>query len=176
MNNDIVRLAQAMDFAARKHVSQKRKGEAEEPYVNHLTEVARRLAEASDGMDANLVMAGLLHDTIEDQEVTQEELVDLFGTDVANLVMEVTDNKSLPKAERKQLQVLHAPKKSARGRMLKMADKTANLFSILQSPPADWDVTRKQEYFDWAKAVVDGCRGVNVALELEFDRAYAGRP
>lgn len=125
MKEDILLIARALDFAARKHVRQRRKGIDQEPYVNHLAEVARLLAEATDGDDANLVAAGLLHDTIEDQGVKHEELAEAFGRDVADLVMEVTDDKSLEKDERKRLQVEHAPHKTARAKMLKIADKTA---------------------------------------------------
>lgn len=176
MSEDIVRLARAVDFAARKHVHQRRKGEAAEPYFNHLSEVARLLAEATDGNDPNLVIAGLLHDTIEDQEVTREELVAEFGEDVASLVVEVTDNKTLKPEERKRLQIVKAPYKSPRAKMLKIADKTANLRAILSSPPTKWSLQRKQDYFDWAKSVVDGCRGVNARLEAWFDEYFAQRP
>src|SRR5215510_13817658 len=111
--------ARALDFAARKHVHQRRKGELAEPYVNHLSDVARLLAEATKGEDIALVIAGLLHDTIEDTETTFAELAKEFGTEVAELVSEVTDDKTLPKAERKRLQVETAPKKSARAQMIK---------------------------------------------------------
>ncbi len=172
MNIDVVQIARALDYAAKKHVSQRRKGEAKEPYVNHLAEVAYLLAEATGGDDTNLVIAGLLHDCIEDQGVNYEELVELFGADVADLVRDVTDDKTLLKAERKRLQVEHAPHKSDRARMLKIADKTSNLRAIVVSPPAGWDEQRKRDYFAWAQAVVAGCRGVNAFLEAKFDEAY----
>ena len=170
--NDIVRITRALDFAARKHVGHRRKGLAAEPYINHLAEVALLLAEATHGKDTELVMAGLLHDCIEDQGVRFEELTELFGADVAGLVGEVTDDSSLAKAERKRLQVEHAPHKSERARMLKIADKISNLHSMRSSPPKDWDVKRRREYFEWAKAVVTGCRGVSASLEAKFDKAY----
>jgi len=170
--NDIVRITRALDFAARKHVGHRRKGLAAEPYINHLAEVALLLAEATNGEDAELVMAGLLHDCIEDQGVKFEDLAELFGADVAGLVGDVTDDKSLEKAERKRLQVEHAPHKSDRARMLKIADKISNLHSMSSSPPKEWDVKRKQQYFEWAKAVVVGCRGVSASLEAKFDEAY----
>lgn len=172
MHNDIIQISRALDFAARKHVSQRRKGVAQEPYINHLAEVALLLAEATDGKDTALVIAGLLHDCIEDQEVKYEELVELFGKDVADLVQDVTDDKSLPKAERKRLQVDHSPHKSDRAKMLKIADKTANLRALAVSPPSNWDQARKREYFEWAKNVVAGCRDVNAFLEAQFDEAY----
>lgn len=176
MNQDVLTIARALDFAARKHVHQRRKGKAAEPYINHLAEVARLLAEATDGLDANLVAAGLLHDTIEDQGVTHAELASEFSRDVADLVREITDDKSLDKAVRKRLQVVHAPHKSGRARMLKIADKTSNLRTLVQSPPADWEPGRIQAYFDWATQVVAGCRGVSARLEADFDAALAARP
>jgi (p)ppGpp synthase/HD superfamily hydrolase len=172
--NDTIRIAQALDFAARKHIDQRRKGAKQEPYLNHLAEVARLLAEATGGEDANLVIAGLLHDTIEDQEVKYEELMEAFGKDVADLVREVTDNKALPKPERKRLQVETAPKKSARAKMIKIADKTSNLRSMQSSPPAHWDAERRRAYLLWAAKVVAGCRGVNPMLEDAFDAEYQG--
>lgn len=146
MHNDIIRITQAFDFAARKHIHQRRKGELQEPYVNHLNEVALLLAEATAGMDANLFIAGLLHDTIEDQGVTQKELAGIFGEDVANLVVEVTDDKSLTKEERKHLQAESAATISVRARLLKIADKTANLRSMQDSPPSGWSEERKQVF------------------------------
>lgn len=175
MNADIVRMAKAIDFAARVHTPQRRKGEAQEPYVNHLAEVALLVAEATQGRDVDLVIAAYLHDAIEDQGVKYETLAAEFGRDVADLVREVSDDKSLPKAERKRLQVEHARAASPRARHLKLADKISNLNAILASPPADWSAQRKREYFDWAAEVVAGCRGVNPGLEARFDAAFARR-
>jgi guanosine-3',5'-bis(diphosphate) 3'-pyrophosphohydrolase len=169
----IVLITRAMEFAAHKHTDQKRKGKRAEPYVNHLVEVARLLAEATSGDDPALVTAGLLHDTLEDTYTTFEELEREFGAEIAALVQEVTDDKTLLKAERKRLQIETAGKKSPRARLIKIADKTSNLRSILASPPADWSTQRKREYFDWAAAVVARCRGINAQLEEVFDRAYA---
>ena len=174
-DNAVLLITRAAHFAAQRHTHQRRKGELAEPYINHLTDVAVRLAEATHGNDPELIAAGLLHDTIEDQGVTHAELAQHFGTDVANLVSEVTDDKSLPKAERKRMQVVHASHASVRARMLKLSDKCSNLQSILVSPPPDWSTQRRLEYFDWARDVVAGCRGVNARLESEFDAHYARR-
>ena len=172
MSKDLIRLARAYNFAARYHTDQKRKGAKAEPYINHLTEVALLVSESTGGADPNLVLASVLHDTIEDTKATFEDLVSEFGQDVAQLVQEVTDDKKLPKAERKRLQVKHAPQLSPRARMIKIADKTSNLRSMMRSPPADWSLERRKRYFAWAKAVVAGARGVNSAIEDAFDAEY----
>src|SRR5512143_171969 len=109
MTSDIELLAKAWRVAAERHVHQRRKGESQEPYVNHLAEVADLVAEATGGGDARLVAAAVLHDTIEDTDLSREELASQFGEDVAGLVFEVTDDKSLSKQNRKRLQVEHAP-------------------------------------------------------------------
>jgi (p)ppGpp synthase/HD superfamily hydrolase len=169
--NPVLLFARALDFAARKHMHQRRKGELAEPYVNHLSDVARLLAEASGGDDVTVVIAGLLHDTIEDTDTTFAELAKEFGSEVAELVGEVTDDKTLPKAERKRLQVETAPHKSLRARMIKLADKTSNLHSMIASPPKDWSLERRRDYIEWATQVAAGCSGVNAYLEQQFDRA-----
>ena len=170
MNNDIRTVLRAARFASLKHVSQKRKGVAAEPYLNHLIEVADLVATAIPESDTNVIAAALLHDTIEDTKTTKEELVREFGEDIAGLVSEVTDDKSLPKQERKRLQIEHAPHLSARAQTIKIADKISNLRGILFTPPEDWDLRRKREYFDWAKRVVDGCTAPNPVLKEEFAR------
>jgi (p)ppGpp synthase/HD superfamily hydrolase len=168
----VVQIVRALDFAAWAHSTQRRLGGAQEPYVNHLTEVARLVAQATDGKDDKLIIAALLHDVLEDQsmQVNYEMLAGNFGKQVARIVQEVTDDQSLPKPERKRLQVAHV---SRRARILKIADKAANLNSLLESPPKDWSETRKREYFAWAAEVVAGCRGVNAWIEAVFDERYS---
>jgi GTP diphosphokinase / guanosine-3',5'-bis(diphosphate) 3'-diphosphatase len=161
----------AADAAARWHVHHRRKGPAEEPYINHLLEVAMLVAEATGGSDTNLVIAALLHDAIEDSEVPRELIAETFGDDVASIVVEVTDDKSLPKADRKRKQIETARAKSSRAKVLKLADKTSNLRAIAASPPSDWSVKRRIEYVHWAREVVNGLRGVNSKLEAQFDEA-----
>lgn len=173
MGDALVAIARAVDFAARMHVDQRRKGARAEPYFNHPAEVAAMLAEATDGGDATLILGGLLHDVIEDTPVTRAGVEAEFGAEVAALVAEVTDDRSLPSAERKRLQVDNAPHKSPRARMIKLADKTSNLRALATSPPPDWDAARRREYLDWAFSVVAGCRGVNGRLEAWFDEAHA---
>ena len=169
--SDSLLLARAYDFAARMHVGQTRKGAAAEPYINHSCEVGELLAQACGGADAVLIAGGVLHDTVEDTAATGGELAAMFGDEIAALVMEVTDDKSLPKAERKRLQIVHAAAASPRAKMLKLADKTSNLRSLVASPPVGWPVTRCADYIDWSEAVVAGCRGHNAWLEETYDAA-----
>ena len=173
MSADIVLLARAADYAARQHIAQRRKGERAEPYINHLTEVAALLAEATGGNDVMLLAGGLLHDTLEDTDATYEDLEQRFGPEVAALVAEVTDDKSLPKEERKQLQIDKTPAKSRRAKLLKIADKTSNLRSMVTSPPKGWTEARLRDYVAWAEQVVRSCRGLNAVLDAAFDKAYA---
>jgi GTP diphosphokinase / guanosine-3',5'-bis(diphosphate) 3'-diphosphatase len=167
----MIAVLKAGDAAARWHVHQRRKGAAQEPYINHLLEVASLVAEATDGNDPNLVIAALLHDAIEDQEVPREIIEKVWGKDVADLVAEVTDDKQLKKATRKQKQVETAPSKSSRAKLIKLADKTSNLRAITASPSPQWSVKRRLEYVAWARDVVAGLRGTSEWLEGEFDRA-----
>ncbi len=173
MSADLVQVMHAADYAARQHIAQRRKGERAEPYINHLTEVAALLAEATDGTDPVLLMGGLLHDTLEDTDATYEDLVQRFGPEVAALVAEVTDDKSLRKEERKRLQVEKTAGKSRRAKLLKIADKTSNLHSLLASPPKGWTEERLRDYVVWAADVVRSCRGLNQKLEDAFDAAHA---
>ncbi len=170
--SDTVLLTRAFHYACKCHARQKRKGAAGEPYVNHLADVARRVAEATGGADIDLIAAALLHDTIEDVGVSRDDLVIAFGEDITALVVEVTDDKSMEKAERKRLQVVNAAKISDRAKMLKLADKASNARAMVASPP-DWSDRRKREYADWAEAVAEGLRGVNQTLERELDAAIA---
>jgi (p)ppGpp synthase/HD superfamily hydrolase len=167
------RILAAAHFAAEKHAGQKRKGLAKEPYINHLIEVAELIVTASETLDTNLVMAGLLHDTIEDTDTTAHDLEERFGSDVTGLVLEATDDKSLPKETRKALQIETAPHKSFRAQTLKLADKISNLRSLLASPPAEWSSDRKRQYGEWARQVVQGFTQPNGVLKAQFERAYA---
>ena len=168
-----IAVLKAADAAARWHVNQKRKGAAQEPYINHLLEVASLVADATGGKDPDLVIAALLHDAIEDQEVPREMIAEAFGEEVAALVEEVTDDKSLEKSERKRKQVEHASSKSGRAKIIKLADKTSNLRTISVSPSPEWSVKRRLEYVAWAREVALALKGANAFLEAEFDKAAA---
>ena len=170
------RLLKAIAFAADKHRDQRRKDAAASPYINHPIALANVLANEGGIDDEAVLVAAILHDTIEDTDTTADELHRLFGKRITDIVLEVTDDKALEKAERKRLQVEHAPHISRRAKLVKLADKICNLRDITLSPPARWPLKRKQAYFDWAKAVVDGLRGVHPRLERAFDEAFSKRP
>lgn len=167
--NDIVRIMKAADFAARKHAEQRRKGDASEPYVNHLIEVAALVAEATEGRP-DAVIAALLHDVVEDQRVPFYEIARLFGGPVASLVEEMTDDKRLPKQERKDRQIESAPHKSEIASVIKLADKTSNLRALANSPP-QWPIERKREYIRWARTVVNGLPAKPPTLLAMFEEA-----
>ena len=171
--NTIAAILKALHFAATKHRDQRRKGEEASPYINHPIEVAELLAREGGVTDPVLLQAAILHDTIEDTKTTPQELEEAFGTQVRSVVEEVTDDKRLPKAERKRLQIEHAPHLSKRARQIKIADKISNVRAVTVSPPADWPLERRQEYLNWTEQVVAGCRGCNVALEGLYDEILA---
>ncbi len=169
MKNDLPKLLQAISFAAKKHVAQKRKGADEQPYINHVLEVANLLANVGKIEDYDVLIAAVLHDTIEDTETTEEEITKLFGAAVADYVLEVTDDKSLPKATRKQLQIEHAPHLSTGAKRIKLADKISNIRDVTENPPDGWSDERRLEYINWGERVINGLRGVNENLENYFD-------
>jgi GTP diphosphokinase / guanosine-3',5'-bis(diphosphate) 3'-diphosphatase len=159
----------AVAFAADKHRTQRRKDADASPYINHPISLANVLANEGGISDATILCAAVLHDTIEDTQTTPAELEQIFGREITSIVLDVTDDKSLDKASRKQKQIEHAPHISREAKLVKLADKISNLRDILSSPPADWPAERKRAYFDWASKVVDGVRGVHPGLEAVFD-------
>lgn len=174
--SDLGLILRALAFAAHKHRDQRRKDHHTSPYINHPIALADILVNEGAVTDTTILCAALLHDTLEDTETTAAELEQAFGATVARIVAEVSDDKTLPKAERKRLQIAHAPHLSDAAKRVKLADKIANLRDILDHPPADWSEARKREYFDWAAQVIDGLRGSHPGLEAVFDDLYRRAP
>ena len=170
MKSSESKLLNALTFAANKHREQRRKNVEASPYINHPIEVATLLADDGAVTDTALLIAAILHDTVEDTRTSFDEIEEAFGKEVRDLVDEVTDDRSLPKQRRKQLQIESAPHKSDRAKQLKIADKVCNIRDIDSENPAGWELQRKAEYLNWAEQVVDPCRGINPALDGEFDR------
>lgn len=173
---DVALILRASVFAAHKHRNQRRKDVDASPYINHPLALACVLANEGGITDAATLCAALLHDTVEDTDTTADELRDAFGPEISAVVLEVTDDKNLPKAERKRLQIEHAATISSKAKRVKLADKICNLRDVAHAPPAGWSLERRREYFDWAQAVVDRLRGIDARLEAVFDQAYAERP
>lgn len=170
MDHDAIKLyTKCMSFAALKHSTQRRKDTAKTPYINHPIGVANILAEEGDVTDLEVLMAALLHDTVEDTECTFEEIEEIFGAKVCKIVEEVTDDKSLPKMERKRLQIEHAKTISPKAKLVKLADKLYNLRDLQKELPTWWTKERGDEYFIWAKQVIDNLRGTNKKLEDKLD-------
>jgi guanosine-3',5'-bis(diphosphate) 3'-pyrophosphohydrolase len=169
-------ILKALAFLAHKHRDQRRKDLQASPYINHPIGLANVLRNEGGIGDEAVICAALLHDTVEDTETLPEELEREFGKRICRVVLEVTDDQRLPKHERKRLQIEHAPHLSRRAKLVKLADKICNLRDVAHSPPAQWDLARRQQYFDWAKQVVDGLRGVHAGLEQVFDEAFLQRP
>lgn len=162
---------EATNFAAVKHINQRRKNKDRSPYINHPIEVAHLIANIGHVKDHVPLCAGLLHDAVEDTETTYEELVDNFGKTIADVVIEVTDDKSLPKLQRKKLQVEHAKTASHSAKLVKICDKISNVKSTVLDPP-DWSTEMKVGYGIWSNAVVNSMRGTNKFLEDEFDNWF----
>lgn len=171
--NNLTTLIEAINFAAKKHRKEKRKGADGEPYINHPLEVLNLLTSVGKVVDFDVLIAAVLHDTIEDTETTEDEIKKLFGAKVSKMVAELTDDKSLPKAERKQLQIEHAPVASTGAKQIKLADKISNIGDILENPPDGWSDKRRLEYIDWGEKIVAGLRGANKNLEKRFDELIA---
>ena len=162
-------LMEATMFAADKHRGQKRTDAQGTPYINHPIMVVTLMANVGGITDIEALQAGILHDTVEDTDTSPEEIEARFGYAVRSLVMEVTDDKTLEKQERKRIQIKKAPRLSPRAKVIKLADKIANLTDIIVSPPAHWPPERRQQYVDWSNQVIAGCRGHNERLEEIYD-------
>lgn len=168
-------LVEAINYSTDKHKEQKRKNPKQTPYICHPVRVARLLSNDAGITDVNVIIAALLHDTVEDTDATLDEIELLFGSQIAKIVDEVTDDKSLPKQARKQNQIDHAPHASLGAKLVKLADKLDNLSDLLTATPVGWGPDRVAEYFEWAEKVIHGLRGTNQVLESRLDEVLAAR-
>jgi guanosine-3',5'-bis(diphosphate) 3'-pyrophosphohydrolase len=170
--DDIKKYTKCVNFAALKHSTQRRKDSAKTPYINHPIGVANILANEGDVTDLDVLMAAILHDTVEDTDCTFDEIEDNFGVAIRKIVEEVTDDKSLDKMERKRQQIEHAKSSSHKAKLVKLADKLYNLRDLQKELPEGWTNERRDEYFVWAKKVIDNCRGTNKVLEDKLDEIF----
>jgi (p)ppGpp synthase/HD superfamily hydrolase len=167
------RLLAAAVFSAERHRDQRRKGGRDTPYINHPLEVAERIVRIGGVEDTDVLVAAILHDTIEDTDTTAEEIEDQFGKTVCSLVLEVTDDRNLTSSERKRLEIEHAPRLTPEAKLIKLADKTCNVADIATNPPPNWSRQRVRDYLVFAEQIAEGCRGNNPALDQEFQRVIA---
>ena len=163
----------AAHFSADKHRDQRRKGSRNTPYINHPLEVAERLSRVGGIEDATILAAAILHDTIEDTETTATELAAAFNPAIAAIVEELSDDKELSWIDRKRLEIEHAHRVSPAAKLIKLSDKTSNVADTVSNPPGDWTLQRRRDYLTFAEKVAVGCRGINAALDAEFDRVLA---
>lgn len=168
----IKNLITCIHYAAMNHKDQRRKDSKKTPYINHPIGVAFSVVREAHVTDVDIVRAALLHDIVEDTNGTLDEIALFFGDKVADLVAEVTDDKSLPKAERKEQQIIKAPTGSYGAKIIKLADKLYNLRDLEQECPEGWTEERREEYFCWAFKVVNGLRGTNKDLEDKLDEIF----
>jgi len=174
--NEIQSLIKAIDFAAGKHRDQRRKDVDATPYINHPIELASLLMEHAGTSDLSVIIAAILHDTLEDTETTADEIEAHFGAEIRAIVMEVTDDKSLHWQQRRQRQIDGAAFSSYQARLVKLADKICNLRDMSDRPPATWSLQRRREYYEWAAQVVNELRGTHAGLEALFDEVYSRKP
>ena len=168
MASELRRLTRALAFAAEAHRNHRRKGASQEPYINHLIEVADLVASVEDG-DVDVLIAALLHDVLEDTGTGYDELAAAFGERVARIVQENSDDMTLPKPERQRTRLAGISKKSREARLVKFADIISNLRAIAVSPPAGWSNDRRLGYLDSCRNLVDAGRGSNAEIERIFD-------
>ena len=161
-------ILKAAHFAAQKHRDQRRKDKHASPYIIHPISVALAIAQIGRVNDPEILAAALLHDTLEDTKTEPEELEAEFGKKVCEYVLDVTDDKILPKDERKRRQIEHAKKISKGAALIKLGDKISNVTDVTNNPPADWDINRRKQYLDWAEKVIENCPKVNDRMENKF--------
>jgi len=180
---DLRRLVAALHYAATHHSGQRRKDRDGSPYINHPIALLHILAVEAGVTDADVLCAAVLHDVIEDcaatpaeRDLRASEIEQMFGPEVLAIVEDVTDDKDLPKEARKQAQIDHARQILHGAKLVKLADKTANLRDVAVNPPAAWPLERRRDYFDWARRVVEAIGPAHAGLRKLFDRASAARP
>ena len=169
---ELLGVLDALAFSADRHRHQKRKGKLASPYINHPIDVALIIVRDGGVTTAPVLTAALLHDTIEDTDTTAVEIAARFGGDVATLVLEVSDDPALPKAEQRRRQESGASGLSYGAKVIRIADKISNVRDLVDDPPSTWGVRLRRDYLEWTKRVVDRCRGTNEGLERAYDEVY----
>jgi len=170
---ELLTILDAAVFASEKHQGQVRKNKHHSPYITHPLLVAQAIYQIGGIVNSRILTAAILHDTLEDTETEEREIEERFGEKVLSFVLEVTDDKTEGKMTRKRLQVIHAPELSYEAKIIKLADKLVNCRDILNAPPEDWPLERRQDYIQWGADVVEQIRGTNSPLESAFDQVLS---
>lgn len=162
----------ALQYASIKHKGQIRKGRDRAAYINHPIAVANTIINVGKIEDENTIIAALLHDVIEDTDTTEQDISEAFNSEIAQIVLEVSDDKHLSIEERKALQIKNAPHLSDEAKIIRVADKICNIRDVIDFPPITWNKKRKIIYLNWTRNIVDQIRNTNISLETLFDKYY----
>lgn len=169
---DLRRIFECAVFAAQAHRGHTRKNASKTPYIIHPIAVAHLLVSEGKVRDPDIIMAALLHDAVEDTDISLDQIEKSFGQRVAGFVAEVTDDPALHWKEQRQQQIEHAPNLSGGAAQIKLADKLHNLSDVIRDPPLKWTDDRVQAYVGWAQQVVDHLPWVNSQLQSQLDTLF----
>ncbi len=172
INNEMAKVVRAAYFAGEKHKDQRRSDKEETPYINHPLELASILVDEGMVDNVDVICAALLHDTIEDTDTTAEELITVFGPTVAGIVLEVTNDMTQSSANRRIQEAAKIPKLSVHAKLVKLADKIANIRDISTMPPVGWTLEKKQAYFDFSLSIAEQAKDASPVLYDLFVRDY----
>jgi (p)ppGpp synthase/HD superfamily hydrolase len=167
------KILKGVEFAMQKHQFQERKNSKKTPYVIHPIGVADHIMRVGKVYDADVIIAALMHDTINEGLATKEELTKNFGKAVASYVEEVTDDQAIPVKERKKKQIIQALHQSKGASLIKLSDKWHNLNTLMKDPPSGWNREKMDLYFQWAQAVAENLPEVNAPLKESLHETIA---
>ncbi|MFZ9848658.1 MAG: HD domain-containing protein [Flavobacteriales bacterium] len=169
-------LFKALNYSAEQHKAQRRKGMESVPYINHPIKVTNIITQFIPDASDDLICAAILHDVVEDTDATIDDIKNKFGDAIASIVQEVTDDKSISKAESRRKQIENAPKLSYNAKIIRVCDKISNVRDICGENIPDWDYKTKIEYLNWAEQVVYALDKFHEELQFAFkDEVRWGR-
>lgn len=159
----------ALNFAAAAHGEQKTPYGY--PYLTHITLVAMEVIHACEEGKIELEKAdkaitiALLHDTIEDTNVTYDDIFNEFGLEVAEGVEALTKDESLPKKQQIADSINRLLTQPYEVQMVKLADRISNM----QKPPQDWDSKKIFDYHKDAKFIYSCLKNCNMYLSKRLE-------
>lgn len=171
--DDVEKLLTALEFSAQYHSGQYRDGEDKIPYIIHPIGVCILVWESGTGATTDMLIAALLHDTLEDTDATAEEIENLFGPHVLRLVLDLTTDPKLSSKEAKQHQLDHAPYMHEQAKVVKLCDRLYNITDLLNSPPPTWSQEGKDAYIAHTEKLVKALEGAAPFIENEIANIVA---